>query len=455
MDKKQLLFTNYKIPETMVPFVKIQDALSVLDESNFKEVLEIISKNITSETFYEELVLQIIRFTQIRRNFQYYALLTKELFSILGSPNYFREIVYYFAKGLYLRALYLAGVFSLEDVENKCKKDISQYFYFAPELGIPRSAQEITAFGPIYTRLGVLRKDNWLLYNDLLQYGYEKNTLRYALKYDDIEFLKEATKANDWTYSKKLFSSPFEPSSPMSLLAFAAKHGSIQCFYFLLENGAKITQEVIDAAISSGNMELFKVIQSNTSQFRHSLITASKYFHMEIANWLLMNTETSDIFLDNLIETCNYRIVLYFAQPSDIVYSIGTWTPLSRAAVNGLLSLCTYFVGKGAQINPTKIDAFTPLHAAAQAGYLEVCRYLVMNGADINPKDDNNNSPLYLAAEKNNYNVVDFLLSKGAPINQGNEEVLFTFFLLFIFSFFGIFVYYEFFLRKILMAKLL
>ena len=294
-------------------------------------------------------------------------------------------------------------------------------------MGIPREAEEIRSFGPIYTRLSLLKRDNWLLYHDLLQYGYEKNTLRYALKYDDLEFLKEATTANDWTYSKRLFPSPFEPSSSMSLLCFAAKHGSIKCFNFLIEKGAKIDQEVIDAAISSGNIELFNIIQSKSPQFRRSLVTASKYYHLDIANWLLMNTETSDIFLDNLIETGNYRVVLYFAQPSDIVYSIGTWTPLSRAAVNGFLSLCTYFIRKGAQINPKKTDAFTPLHAAAQAGYIEVCRFLVTNGANINPKDDNNNSPLYLAAQKNNYNVVDFLLSKNAPINQANEEVLFDF----------------------------
>ena len=435
MKKKEVIFSNYKIPDMMLPFVKVQDALSVLDETNVDDVKKIITTNITTQLFHEELVLHLIRFSQIRSNsLKYYAQLTKDLISIFGEN--FREILYTYAKGLFLRSLYQAEVFNLDEIRQKCKLDISQYFFFAPELDIPKEAEEIRSFGPVYTRLGILRRDNWQLYKELLENGYEKNTLRYALKFDDVNFLEEATKALDWTYSKRLFPSPFEPSSTMSLLSFAARHGSMKCFNFLLEKGMKIDQEVVDSAIASGNMELFSLMRTKTNQFRRALVTASRYYHIDIADWLLLNTETSDVFLDNLIESGNYRIVTYFASPADISYSIGTWTPLSRAAVNGFLSLCIFFMANGAQVNPMKSDAFTPLHAAAQSGYLEVCRYFLSNGANINPKDDNNNSPLYLAAQKNNYQIVDYLLSKGAPINQGNEEVLFNSFIFHIFFLF-------------------
>ena len=421
MSKKQVLFSNYKIPNLMLPFIRIQDALSVLDGTNLSDVNQIFLEYITSHKFYEETIINIIRFTQIRpKNIEFYAELCKLLVSEFGTE--FRDILYHYTKGHLLRALYKNDVFSIDEIKEKCTKNISQYFYFAPELGIPKEAEEIHAFGPVFSRLSVLRRDGWSSYKELLEFGYEKNTLRYSLKYDDIDFLIEATKENDWTYSKRLFSSPFEPGPTMSLLSFAGRHGSIKCFKFLLEKGVKIDQETVDAVIASGNEELFKLLQTKTKTFRRSLVTAAQYYRMETADWLLANTDVSDVFLDNLIEAGNYRIATYFASPSEIMYGIGTWTPLNRAAVNGFLSLCMFFIANGAIVNPNKPDAFTPLHAATQAGHLEVCRYFISNGANINPTDDNNNTPLYLAAQKNNDKIVELLITSGAGINLGNEE---------------------------------
>jgi ankyrin repeat protein len=421
MEKKEVLFSNYKIPEAMLPFIKVQDSLSVLCDENLNDVKKIFLESVTSKQFYEEAIINILRFAKIRtENLRCYAELCKSLVSEFGTE--FREQLLCNARGLLLRELYKIELFTLDEIKEICEDNISQYFYFAPELDIPKEAEEIRLFGQVYSRLNILRKDGWALYKDLLKCGYEKNTLRYALRYDDLDFLKEATQANDWTYSKRLFASPFDPGPTLSLLSFVGRYGSIKCFKFLLEKGLKIDQETTDAVIASGSEELFELLRENTKTFRRSLVTAAQYYRMDFADWLLANADTSDVFLDNLIEVGNYRIAIYFASPSDIVYSIGTWTPLSRAAFNGFLSMCMFFVANGAVSNPTKQDTLTPLHAAVLSGYSEVCKYIISIGVNINPTDDNHNTPLYLAAQKNNTKAVELLIKNGAEIDFENEE---------------------------------
>ncbi|EAY22893.1 hypothetical protein TVAG_076400 [Trichomonas vaginalis G3] len=417
----QALFTNFRIPEKMVPYVNLQDILNGLSLSNIDNAVKYISANFTPG-FYEELILNIIHFSEIRPNLvKVYSLLCSMLLTKL-EPN-FKPILFRLSKGIFLRYLFLEGIYSLEDIQSKCKQDLTQYFYFAPELDIPKECEEITKYGSIYKRYYELRKDNWRKYKDLLELGFDRGTLRFSLRYDDVDLLVSLSSDPTWTLSKKLFPSPFENSYPMSMLAFAARYGSERCFKWLLDKGATFDAEVPENIIIGGNMNLFNILTQKKTNFKHELVTAAKYFRMDIADWLLVNSDNSEVFISNLIESCNYRTILYFVTPQDMTDAqIGPWTPLCRAAAKGLLSLCVFFVYLGAQVNPRHKEMPTPLHACSQSGYIEVCRFMVQNGAKIDAKDDNRNTPLYIASSKNNFEIVQFLLQNKAQINTTNED---------------------------------
>lgn len=421
MEKKEALFSNFRVPEKMVSVVTLQDYLNNLKQTNIDELVNFISKSFISAQ-YEEVILNIIHFAEIRSKFvQIYAMLCSMLIKILDET--FKKILYRMSKGIFLRYLYIENVFTIEEIQEKCNHDFTQYFYFAPELDVPKQCEENRSFGPIYTRLYELRRDNWLLYKDLLELGFDRGTLRFALKFDDIELLKSLSSDPTFTLSKKVFPSPFENSYPMSMLAFSARYGSEHCFTWLLEKGHPFDSEVPENIIIGGNMKLFKILTEKKTVFKRELLTAAKYHRMEIADWLLVNSDNSDVFIDGLIETGNYRIILYFVTPADMTGpQIGTWTPISRAASKGLLSLCIYFMYLGAQINPRRRDSHTALHAAASGGFLEVCRLMVQNGAIIDARDDSGNTPLFLASQKNCLEVVQYLLSNRASVNAQNED---------------------------------
>ena len=117
---------------------------------------------------------------------------------------------------------------------------------------------------------------------------------------------------------------------------------------------------------------------------------------------------------------------LLYSKKFRYLKSCFTFTSLHWAARKGQISVATYLLEKGANINLKTCDerdsGGTPLHFAASKGKFDMCRLLVSKGALIDALDVDGRTPLHLAVRENlkkikagdKLETVKLLLSRGA-----------------------------------------
>ncbi|HEV2393161.1 MAG TPA: ankyrin repeat domain-containing protein [Verrucomicrobiae bacterium] len=95
-------------------------------------------------------------------------------------------------------------------------------------------------------------------------------------------------------------------------------------------------------------------------------------------------------------------------------------TPLHKAAQTGQLTVATFLLDNGADVEakePPRFGGRTPLHLAASAGHKAVVDLLLSRHANVNATDSGGTTPLHLAAGKGFRSVAEVLLAAGADIN--------------------------------------
>lgn len=90
------------------------------------------------------------------------------------------------------------------------------------------------------------------------------------------------------------------------------------------------------------------------------------------------------------------------------------------AFYDGLLSITTMLIQKGANIHEKNKAGLTPLHYAGKTGNAEICTLLLKAGADIDARDNAGNSPLHWACLSRK-NVVTLLIEWNANIDALNN----------------------------------
>jgi ankyrin repeat protein len=96
--------------------------------------------------------------------------------------------------------------------------------------------------------------------------------------------------------------------------------------------------------------------------------------------------------------------------------SVGGYTPLHRAALNGHIEVMDFLLKRGADIQ-AKVDThWTALHIVADDGNLDAVKFLVSKGADVNATTPNNTTPYQCAERKRSGHdrVAEFLSKKNA-----------------------------------------
>ncbi len=97
----------------------------------------------------------------------------------------------------------------------------------------------------------------------------------------------------------------------------------------------------------------------------------------------------------------------------------GASSPLSKAAENGWLSVATFLIEHGADVNGGSPSA---LNTAAASGNRAMVELLLSRGADVNAKGNQGKTPLLTAVEKKFPAVVEALLANKADVNAPDKN---------------------------------
>ena len=143
-----------------------------------------------------------------------------------------------------------------------------------------------------YSRFLELKRNNYLKYNEILQYGYEKNSVPYAIKNDDVELLKTLYKENETYFLDELSQNPMK-TAKFSPLALSIFYQSKNCRLFL-ETKEKYDESCYKMLVTIG--ELQNVNEEQIKQYKYY----SLYYHTESSNFFTFS-------LEETVETSNYK----------------------------------------------------------------------------------------------------------------------------------------------------
>jgi len=100
--------------------------------------------------------------------------------------------------------------------------------------------------------------------DEYINYGAQKNSIEYALKYDEIEILHNSSANPDFDIQGVIEWSPFEWSlkpDDLNYLTVSAHFGSINCFKALLMKGSIVNQKVFFCSLHSGNFDIVHICE--------------------------------------------------------------------------------------------------------------------------------------------------------------------------------------------------
>ncbi|ETO06928.1 Ankyrin, partial [Reticulomyxa filosa] len=102
--------------------------------------------------------------------------------------------------------------------------------------------------------------------------------------------------------------------------------------------------------------------------------------------------------------------------------ALGETIPMAVCANKGYTEIAALLVAKG--VKPTHtvgFDGSTPLHVACRANQMSMVTFLIDQGYDINSPNKLNRTPLMEASAGGNIDLVKLLCQKGADINQYDQ----------------------------------
>ena len=262
----------------------------------------------------------------------------------------------------------------------------------------------------------------------LMNYGYEKDSIEYDIKYDNIEHfcpLFAFCKLSYKTLFKKSFFDSYEFfKNDFSIIDAAAFYGSIKIFKFLIQNVddfLDLRQRLLYSAICGGNTEIIKYLYIKIQNALHSPKYATLFYRNVIFDWL-EGIETSD-FSTVMSTSCranNIHCLLYCIQNnlSDVNSLRKGNSPLHISAINGHCDCLRILMAlKGININLKNKDGIsfltfnTPLHFAVLSKNVEAVKlFLSEKTIDVNCKNLKGHTPLHLAAREVLEEIVKVLL---------------------------------------------
>ena len=186
--------------------------------------------------------------------------------------------------------------------------------------------------------------------NEAIEYGFEKDSIEYSIKYDDASHLLVLMNDPLFNLNTRFKWCPFEWSyapNSMKLIDVSAYYGSINCFKQLLLLGSQISIQTINCVYSSGVFDLIHQLPDHPKgQFLH---IAYRFCHYGLIDWV--KESCSGITHSKLFSNPSIYGKLF-------ICGFNHFEKLEKQGQNlifyvckaGSLSLLEYFVEKGANL---------------------------------------------------------------------------------------------------------
>ncbi|KAK2710298.1 hypothetical protein QYM36_013820 [Artemia franciscana] len=251
----------------------------------------------------------------------------------------------------------------------------------------------------------------------------------------------------------------------------AAERGKLDMCQLLVSKGARIDAlydnshtplytavmngqlSVVSYLIEKGGNLNFQITKANNVDFGGTpLHFAAADGQIDMCQLLVSKGAQTDILDDRRRTPLHWAVIrggkereeivkflLSRGAPTDVLDFCGL-SPLHYAVENNNISIASYLLEKGANINLKARDPFyrcgyTPLHSAAAKCQLDMCQFLLSKGAQVDALDDKRRTPLHCVVDETSLwmtqsfisqklEIVKFLISRGATVDVLDENDL-------------------------------
>lgn len=251
-------------------------------------------------------------------------------------------------------------------------------------------------------------------------------------------------KIDGFEYLQKLFDKYDEVEDDIDhYLSDACKYGAEKCFaYMKLKFGIKDLSLIKDA-IEGGNKNIFMTLINEGAKVTPDLLNdAIKYHHDNIFDFIIDNLEDDNLPIDTYITNClvfrNIKALFFFINNGaniqcTIEYDYCEYDILTFMIHRYPFELIKYFVetlkvdvNSVTKIKKEYVKYKTPLMFAIRD--IELVEYLINHGADVNVsipqtagygnyRRPSKKCPLFLAIKKHEDDVAKLLITKGCNVN--------------------------------------
>ena len=419
------------------------------------EIVTAVNSRYENSPLYARLMASICKTIRPNTNLSFFKPAFWSDFKRLETKNY---------NFFFIHQCFLAKAFTIheiiEQIQNwpfahETNTAFDFFMYFAPDLNFLELETYFQIFTditnkhsytkqqkPLYDDWDELRENRYEKLIHLLDDGCSKGTLKYDLKYDNIDHFR--TLCSEKTFNPDDIVPTFQYDPPLlrndpKLIHYCAYYGSVRCFRHLMHKGADVHSvdneglNILDFALIGGNSKIIGSVTKHARSIRPTLWFLIKYHLNDSFNIFYQSSKLTENNIFEAFHLCikhnNLSLINALINYGISINHIGSggYSPLMDAVENQQPAIVKIFINfHGVDFNIVNEAGNSCLHLACETGNLIITKMIVEKTGDllINlPTKYSQDIPLHIAAEIGHIGMIHYLLQKSPEsLNTKNFE---------------------------------